>query len=289
MDQLLVQGAFRPLTLDSLLHKTPLPRFSIRDKRALALKLDLGLMDFFDSEFSSKSIYFLGSSETGLQKESSYLAFCGPRRPGNTQSCQFRPGHPGLTAFAKLLLEIELGESIDLQISPDSSQNLTAHAELLRHIERLAVERSDSYLRAVSGCLFVRHGIPVALPCSEHGEGPHSTIRRTLYEEVVHYLELSLSESTPRIPHKRQRSGSPPKPDLPVEPRAASSRIVPRQSLPEPPQASPPIMANGSHQEVDAKSGIDCCRSCRYPSSSDVSAPSSSGPSVRCMPSVSSR
>ncbi|KJZ75141.1 hypothetical protein HIM_05627 [Hirsutella minnesotensis 3608] len=164
-------------------------------------------MDFFEADLASKRIYFLDSPKTGFQKESPYLAFGVSRRLMDARPSHFRLGHPGLMAFAKLLLEIEFGQNIDLYISPDSSQNEIAWAQLLGRVELLAEERSDSYLRAIRGCLLVHYQIALALRSSEPvGKGSDLTIRKTLYKEVVYYLELGLSESTPRALHKRERS-----------------------------------------------------------------------------------
>ncbi|KAM4057603.1 phosphorylase superfamily protein [Hirsutella rhossiliensis] len=113
-DQLIIQGAFRPLDLDTLFDKAPPTKFGIKDKRALALKLGFCLMDFFDADLASKSIYFTYFSELGLDKESPYLAFNSLKHSATADLYRFKLGHPTFLSFAKLLLELEFGQSIDL-------------------------------------------------------------------------------------------------------------------------------------------------------------------------------
>lgn len=210
LDQLIVKGAFKPLDLDVLFHKSPSGTFSPRDKRALAIKLGFCLMDFFDADVTSKKIYFLVSSTAGLKAESPHLVF-GRERSTNPDLYDFRIGHPALLSFAKLLLEIYFGQHIDLDISPHNSHNQATWVQLLDRVDRLTEERNDSYLGAIRSCLLVHHKIAKALRSRNlDSKSIDSKIRKTLYKEVVHKLELGLAESTPRSAHKRQRSESPP-------------------------------------------------------------------------------
>ncbi|PTB70807.1 hypothetical protein BBK36DRAFT_1175635, partial [Trichoderma citrinoviride] len=210
LEQLIGKGAFKPLDLQALIHGTSQNKFSTKDKRALAVKLGFCLMDFFDAEITSKRIYFWEASKLGPRKEFPYLSF-GSKLPATTDPYNFRMGHPALLSFAKLLLEIDFGQAIELAISPDSAQNQAAWATLVSLVDRLEEERSDSYLQAIRGCLNVHRKIAEKLRSRNlDDKRAELRIRKTLYKEVVHKLELGLAESIPRPAHKRQRSESPP-------------------------------------------------------------------------------
>lgn len=209
LKQLILKGAFKQLDLDVLFNKTSPGRFGPKDKRALAVKLGFCLMDFFDSEVSSRNIYFLSSSNSGLQVDFPYLAFDSKQSTAD-KIHDFQIGDPALLSFAKLLLEMEFGQSIDLDIAPQSSQNQDAWLQLLIRVDRLTEERSDSYIEAIRGCLLVHHHIMIALRSRNlDSNGAESIIRETLYEEVVIKLERGLAESIPRLDRKRPRSDSP--------------------------------------------------------------------------------
>ncbi|KAK1246374.1 hypothetical protein MKX08_000176 [Trichoderma sp. CBMAI-0020] len=213
LDQLIEEGAFKPLDLQALIHGASQEKFSTRDKRALALKLGFCLMDFFDADITSNRIYFLNAPESSPKKEFPYLAF-GSKLSATADSYSFRLGHPTLLSFAKLLLEIDFGQIINLDISPYDSQNQATWAELVSYVDRLEEDRSDLYLQAIRGCLHVHRKIAERLRSCDYGsKDADSRIRKTLYKEVVHKLELGLAESIPRPDHKRQRSESPPPSD----------------------------------------------------------------------------
>ncbi|KAL7958815.1 hypothetical protein V8C34DRAFT_281795 [Trichoderma compactum] len=213
LDQLIEKGAFKPLDLHALIHGASQEKFSTKDKRALAVKLGFCLMDFFDADITSKRIYFLNASKPGPREGLPYLAF-GSKLPAAADPYSFRMGHPALLSFAKLLLEIDFGQSIDLEISPYNSQNQATWAKLVSYVDRLEEDRRDSYLEAIRACLHVHRKIAEKLRSRDlDSKGADSRIRKILYKEVVHKLELGLAESIPRPAHKRQRSESPPQSD----------------------------------------------------------------------------
>ncbi|KAM6482588.1 hypothetical protein HDV62DRAFT_46944 [Trichoderma sp. SZMC 28011] len=213
LNQLIEKGAFKPLDLHALIHGASQQKFSTKDKRALAVKLGFCLMDFFDADITSNRIYFLNASKPGPKEGLPYLAF-GSKLPATADPYSFRMGHPALLSFAKLLLEIDFGQCIDLEISPYNSQNQVTWAKLVSYVDRLEEDRSDSYLEAIRACLHVHRKIAEKLRSRDlDSKGADSRIRKTLYKEVVHKLELGLAESIPRPAHKRQRSESPPASD----------------------------------------------------------------------------
>ncbi|KAI1358849.1 hypothetical protein F5Y08DRAFT_345299 [Xylaria arbuscula] len=198
-------------------------KFNTRDKRELAVKLGFCLMDFFDAEVTSKRIYFLNSSKSNLKAETPYLSFPS-KLPITSDSHNFTMGHPTLLCFAKLLLELDFGENIDISIHPQNNQNMEAYVQIMLLVERLEQERNDSYDQAVRGCLLVHHKIAKALRSSQlDRKAADAKIRKAVYKEIVRRLELGLAEAIPRAGHKRQRSESPP-PDIMELNQVPSSR-----------------------------------------------------------------
>ncbi|KAH7322580.1 hypothetical protein B0I35DRAFT_426067 [Stachybotrys elegans] len=234
LGQLITKGAFKPLDLVTLFHGASLAQFSIGDKRALAVKLGFCLLDFFDVDIASNKIYFLGSSNSVPNNDFPYLAFSS-RLPATAQSfTNFELGHPVLLSFAKLLLEIDFGQTIDLEIKPQNSQNRGVWIDLLSRVDRLAKERFDSYLQAIRGCLVVHEKITKALQRHQaRGKStPDSIVRKKIYQEVISKLERGLEESIPRPISKRQRSESPtPSGDWGATQSGAHEEITARPSL----------------------------------------------------------
>ncbi|KAL8367020.1 hypothetical protein RB599_011105 [Gaeumannomyces hyphopodioides] len=213
LDKLISSGAFKPLDPHTLMRGPRPIRYNIQEKRALAVRLGYCLMDFFDAGLSSKRIYFLGSTKASCsptRSETLYLSFASGL-PATTEPHVFQIGHPTLLSFAKLLLEIEFGQSIDLNISSDDDKtNRVIWAELCYVVDQLEEERSDSYLQAVRGCLLAHIQISKNLRLGSADErDAELTIRKELYRKVVEKLETALADCTPRAGNKRQRSESP--------------------------------------------------------------------------------
>ncbi|KJZ72242.1 hypothetical protein HIM_08384 [Hirsutella minnesotensis 3608] len=276
-DQLVTQGAFRPLDLKTLFHKAPPAKFSIKEKRTLALKLGFSLMDYFDADFMTKGIYFLDFSGRGLDKESPYLGISSSKKPSaKIDPYCLKRGHPALLALAKLLLEMEYGQSSDLDISPESSQNRLAWMTLMEIVEGLEVERGDSYLQAIRGCLVVHHDISLALRSGDFQDrDADMVIRKALYEEIVYYLERAVDESVPRAVQKRQRSESPTRPNSSDGHRTFAIRCAEsdpstsgykKQRVAEPQRDLPASMAELNGGESHVKGGLASCvnMKCRH-------------------------
>ncbi|UKZ85203.1 uncharacterized protein TrAFT101_001071 [Trichoderma asperellum] len=209
LDQLIKNGAFKSINAGDFNTTRSSSRFSIRDKRKLAVKFGYYLMDFFDADFASNRIHFFDSSKPS-RMEIPYLAFSS-KFPITGHSYSFKLGHPTFLSFAKLLIELELGGIIELEVSPDSEKNFWAWAELMRFVDDLEKERKDSYREAITNCLLFHKMIDAS---DFDDKDADSNIRRLIYEQIVYKLELGLDESSPRSPHKRQRSESPPASDL---------------------------------------------------------------------------
>ncbi|KLU82019.1 hypothetical protein MAPG_01098 [Magnaporthiopsis poae ATCC 64411] len=223
LDQLISNGAFKPLSLGALASGSFSMRYKPQEKRALAVRLGYCLMDFFDSDLSSKRIYFLGTSSQSSRNGTLYLSFTSGS-PAPEEPHIFRVGHPALLSFAKLLLEIDFGETIPLEISQHYDKtNQATWAELCDMVDQLEEERHDSYIQAIRGCLIVHSQISKALrlTCADR-KAAELTIRKELYREIVCKLEDGLEESMPRSQRKRQRSESP----EPTADRKSNARTI---------------------------------------------------------------
>jgi hypothetical protein len=214
LEELISNGAFKGLDLENI--ESSSLRYKIREKRALAVRLGYCLMDFFDADLSSQRIYHrLGSNKTTprfwTRDGTLYLSFVSTP-PATADSYNFRMGHPTLTSFAKLLLEIGFGQRLDFCVNfDDYSTNIGIWAKLLDKVDRLDQDGNDSYLQAVTGCLMVHKRISKALDritCTDENDAVR-IIRKKLYKKVVKHLENAYAESTARAPNKRQRSESP--------------------------------------------------------------------------------
>lgn len=232
LDQLINKGVFKRPDVKSLEDKTASVIFSTNDKRKLAVKLGYCLMDFFDADFNANRINFLDSSKPD-SRENPYLAF-NSKLSCTENAYSFQMGHPTLLSFAKLLLELELGQIIHLEVSPNSNQNHTTWAELLRYVDILEKDRSDSYLQAVRNCLLVYRKIAKKLASrGSDDKGADTRIRKIIYQQIVWKLELGFTESTPRQSRKRQRSESPPILDCQERNHNLDSGMVIRPAKPQ--------------------------------------------------------
>lgn len=128
---------------------------------------------------------------------------------------KFRRGHPALLSLAKLLLEMEVGEPIPLEISPDcdANANRQSWSDLIAHLDNLNEEGHDEnkYLQAVRGCLLVYSEIATALRSGADTQDTlELAIRENLYNSIVRKLVDVFEECRRNSePRKRQRSESP--------------------------------------------------------------------------------
>lgn len=213
LHQLILDHAFKPQDIEYLFGSTRFNRYNIKEKRTLAVQLGYCLMEFFDSELDSGNLHIFASSGGPTHTKLLYLSFFSALS-SSTQPRTFQVGDPVLVSFAKLLLEIDLGQKIPIEISPhDKEKNQLNWAKLHDCIEKISEERDDSYLEAVKGCLVVHSTISRSLRLGDaSGMDAELTIRREIYKEIVSKLEIELKKYS-SIPHdKRRRSESPPPP-----------------------------------------------------------------------------
>jgi len=204
--QLISQGSFTPPSISSL--KKPNFRFSKWEKRALAVRLGYCLMDFFDADLSSNRFHINRSL-----KEALYLSLtC--KVNGSGDAYTFSIGHPALISLAKLLLEIEFGEVLPLDIKPHHEDNTTSWVQLFKKVDELEKYGFDEpkYLEAIRACLLVHSQIANALELGEQTRSTRDvTIRKNLYKAIVQKLvDVFRSMNSRQIgSRKRQRSASP--------------------------------------------------------------------------------
>lgn len=205
---MITSGQFKPLTCNYFLNSSSISRYSLGQKRALAVKLGYCLMDFFDANLDSKKIHFLGSYGSQVNGERLYLSFSS-KLPSLPEFRIFKMGHPVLLAFAKTLLELDDGERLPINIIPRyDDQNTKIWAKFFEYVQLKESERNDSYLEALLGCLNVHSQllrVDASVPESD------ILIREELYRHIVQKLEFSLQECacTLRTSTKRERSESP--------------------------------------------------------------------------------
>ncbi|KAL7921156.1 hypothetical protein ACQKWADRAFT_327938 [Trichoderma austrokoningii] len=205
LDQLIKNGAFKSIDVGDFNIRPLSVRFSIMEKRKLAVKFGYCLMDFFNADFAPNKIHLFGSSKPGPMGIP-YLAI-GSKSSLRDNAYDFQFGHPTFLSFAKLLIEIELGGIIPLEIHQDSQKNIDVWKQLMVFMDNLQKERRDSYREAIANCLLFHM---LNNSCESDSEDANSTIRRIIYEKIVFKLELGLAESSPRpiSSRKRQRSES---------------------------------------------------------------------------------
>ncbi|KAL3474043.1 nucleoside phosphorylase domain-containing protein [Aspergillus californicus] len=200
--QLLDRKVFTRITARDYLLGTAKEKFSSREKALLALSLARCLVDFFDQDLGShswkpESLYFLRRSGTHASDRALYISLK-PPGPGTEVSASFGgvgPGNPVLLAFAKLLLEIDSGDTIPIEIQPESKGNLSKWAEMCDFVSVAEREGSGNYLKAVEGCLYLHMALPNFLD-EEGAPATDQILRKAIYEQVVRNLELMAKPET---------------------------------------------------------------------------------------------
>jgi nucleoside phosphorylase len=229
--QLFDQKVLTRITARDYLSGTVKQKFSSREKALLALSLARCLMDFFDQDlelglysWKPESLYFLRPSGTSTSNRALYISLK-PREPGAERPASFGgvgPGNPVLLAFAKLLLEIDSGDTIPIEIQPESKANLSKWAEMCDFVSIAEREGSANYLKAVEGCLYLHMALPNFLD-QEGAPVTDQILRKVIYEQVVRNLELMAKPETSK--RKRRDSVS----DLPISKKLTLATAISRQ------------------------------------------------------------
>jgi subtilisin family serine protease len=213
LSELLNQKAFSRITLRDYREGVANERFSSGEKALLALALARCLMDFFDEELELASyswkperIYFPRSSYAHASSRVLYISLrpklSGPKSPDLLKGVE--PGNPVLLSFARLLLEIDSGEEIPMEIHPESRANVSKWAEMCAFVHEAEREGFSNYLRAVEGCLYLH----LALPRSQNqatSSAASEVLRKVIYEQIVRNLELVVN---PQSSKRRRRDSA---------------------------------------------------------------------------------
>ncbi|KAL3474871.1 hypothetical protein BJX99DRAFT_230848 [Aspergillus californicus] len=256
LDKLLDQKALTRITPGDYRRGTVGDKFSSREKAILALALARCLMEFVDNEvelashsWKPESVYFLRSSRGPGRDRVLYLSLK-PASPGY-RSCQtmgaLGPGNPILLSFAKLLLEIDNGERLTMDIYPDSRANLPTWGEMCDIVERIEREGGGNYLRAVEGCLYLHMSLRKSQ--TQAGMTPGDALRKTIYEQIVRNLEDNANPQSSK--RKRRDSVS----ELPLG-KKLSLNTLPVGSIHN--RQSPPSSNNRPDSRNDFEIAIVC-------------------------------
>lgn len=171
---------------------------SSEEKAVLALGLARCLMNFVDGEadleffnWRPETIDFIRPSGTDANDRRLHIRlkpYIARPRPLDVLKT-VKPGNAMLLSFAKLLLEIESGERIPMEIHLDNRMNEAKWAALCGFVNEESIERNCDYFRAVEGCLYLF----MAIRRARHDENSShigDILRTAIYEQIVKNLEL---------------------------------------------------------------------------------------------------
>ncbi|KAJ5813586.1 uncharacterized protein N7503_000336 [Penicillium pulvis] len=210
LGELLDQKVFSRITPRDYLEGATKEKFGSREKAVLALALARCLMDFFDEDlelasysWKPESIYFLRSSDTNASSRVPYISL----RPKASSSPKYPdllkavgPGNPIFLSFARLLLEIDNGEQIPMDIHPESKANVSNWGEMCAYVNVAERDGSSSYLKAVEGCLYLHMALPRSQDQTITSAG--EVLRKVIYDQIVRNLELMVN---PQISKRKRR------------------------------------------------------------------------------------
>jgi hypothetical protein len=196
LEDLLPKGIFRRIGVAHYRRGV----FNSREKTTLALRLAKYFLAFFDAggvlpSWDSQRIFLAAPRGSPLQDGQLYVCFVPPF--DDQVECSNQCGDPVFLGFAKLLLEIEEGQKIDLSHCADVYAEV---GELCARIAKLQADGRHHYAEAVRHCV-----LPSLSP--DNGEDNRTAVQRILSEQVIGYLEADLKPTD--LPHnKRRRSSS---------------------------------------------------------------------------------
>ncbi|RTE79519.1 hypothetical protein BHE90_005976 [Fusarium euwallaceae] len=207
LSQLLNKGAFcKP-------REPPLGKFTEADKAVLALSLSRCLLHLFRGswmreEWNADGIHFLRkTTDDGDHIFDIHHPYVTCALSDDVQGPGSYPGgevhghecQPFLWSFAKLLLEIQSGAHIPLELSDPAFQK-----GMWDEIEQLPNNQGGKdYIRAITGCLYFTKGLAREHRTTLRAAGtgfpptnasyPLNVVRKTIYEDVVKPLEAVIN------------------------------------------------------------------------------------------------
>ncbi|MCJ1461420.1 hypothetical protein MMC07_000017 [Pseudocyphellaria aurata] len=188
-------------------------KVGLGEKAEIALMLARCLLDFFDDEIELAShswvpeqiLFITPSTHTVAKRGDVYISLrprpCKVKRADLLQ--EFSIGNPVLLSFARLLLEIETGEKIPIEIHPETPRNIVVWGHLCKFVkDKKSKGESVQYLEAVEGCLY----LCTNLPKSKHrvtGSAASQVLRKAIHEKIIRKLELV---ANPHSAKRKQQS-----------------------------------------------------------------------------------
>ena len=196
-------GAFRPCTREDFQRQAV--TIAPHHKNILALKLAHCLSQCFHDTKSAIPTWDSNRIFLSHPPQSAddylgplYMSFAHPDRTVQPSQQLLGIGEPVLLAFAKLLLEIKLGEEIDLG---DCKEPLSQWATLCEYAYRAELEGGGLYAEAVKGALY----LPKEQPRS--GEDPVDALKLAIRERILGNLATAANPPS-AAGAKRRRSNS---------------------------------------------------------------------------------
>ncbi|KAK6526022.1 hypothetical protein TWF281_011063 [Arthrobotrys megalospora] len=196
LDELIKGGCFRNISFGDISSPTA-ERFTLREKRALAFKLGVCFLHFFDAQFLKESwnlgdIMFLVLPKRKLQESQVYIN-CSLTQ-NHQQEWYYSPGHPVLTSFAKLLLEIDEGETWPGPHGDGKQDPVSVWVELCNYVEAAKRHRGpNSYLDAVTRTLYLHKDLNEIQSIID-GDELDTKVRDLIYANIVKFLELEVPQ-----------------------------------------------------------------------------------------------
>jgi hypothetical protein len=212
--ELLERQAFTPIRPRDVFDNTAKGKIRYHEKVEMALVLSKCLVDFFDEDFelpwTPSHIHLRRASSNGTSSHKNrydlYVSFRSETSKVKTLelSAGLAAGNPMLLSFAKLLLEIDSGEEMDVQISPEPRFNMLALAKLIEYLDiREAETENPGYLRAVRGCLFAGRALHISPGNADQDAATRRLMRKELNEKIVMELERIHDPQSRLLPRDR--------------------------------------------------------------------------------------
>ncbi|KAK6331659.1 hypothetical protein TWF718_002207 [Orbilia javanica] len=216
LEHLIESGSFQNISFSNT-SSLMTNRFTLKEKRILALKLGLCFLNFFDARYMTESwkssgIIFLALPELKIQESQIYIN-CSLALRRTQESEWYHPGHPVLTSFARLLLEIDEGQKWPGPSGDSSSDHTAMWVGLCNYVENVKIHRGRNfYLEAVTKILYLHTALNEARETltSENSEDVDMKLRNLMYTSIVSLLELEVPEET-RKRFKCEAVNPPPK------------------------------------------------------------------------------
>ncbi|KAH7393805.1 hypothetical protein DE146DRAFT_790176 [Phaeosphaeria sp. MPI-PUGE-AT-0046c] len=195
LEDLLPRGIFQRKDISNFQRKD---QFSAKEKTILAIKLARCFLDFVDANhavpmWDTQKVFLATRTSSKLQQGQLYVCFIWP--VDDEEECKLQCGNPVFLDFAKLLLEIEEGQKIDLSSCEDPFSKVGKLCGLVSKVQALGRKQ---YAEAVKNCLLYP-------PNLVGYENPQAAVRKVISELVIANLEAELSPPDPPRA-KRRRS-----------------------------------------------------------------------------------